>query len=111
MWQALKERLFGKKSREQGTGASIPGITEAGDAVLVTVECDRCGEEITVRLRKSSDIQRNYDEEGPEFFVRKTLVGKQCFNRIDLELDMDARYRPVDARVRGGKLRPKVDRS
>lgn len=105
MWNRLKELLSGGRSR-QAPGASLPGIVDVGDAIVVTVECDRCHEEISVRLRKQSDIQRNYDGNGPEFYVRKTLVGKRCFSRIEFELEMDARYRPTDVRIQGGKLRP-----
>lgn len=108
MWQRLKERLLGRRSQGKAS-VNVPGIVDAGDAVIVTVECDRCHEVISVRLRKSSDIQRNYDESGPAFFVRKTAVGQKCFNRIDMEIEMDGRYRPITAQVRGGKLRSAED--
>lgn len=103
MWQRLRGLLFGKGGEREG-GATQPGITDVGEAILVELMCDRCHEVLSVRLRKSSDIQRNYDGSGPEFYVRKTVVGNKCFNRIELELEMDARYRPVATRVQGGKL-------
>lgn len=101
MWQRIKELLLGKSG---GKGAAHPGISDVGDAMVVQLVCDRCQEVISVRLRKSSDIQRNYDDSGPDFFVRKTVVGQKCFNRIELELEMDAKYRPVDVKVLGGKV-------
>lgn len=101
MWQRIRSLLMGKSD---STGAAQPGIDDAGDAIVVQVVCNRCHEVLSVRLRKSSDIQRNYDETGPAYFVRKTIVGQKCFNRIELELEMDARYRPVDVKVQGGKL-------
>jgi len=105
MWQRIREMLFGKR-QARGDGEQ-PGIYDAGDAIVVEVQCARCGEVISTRLRKSSDIQRNYDETGPDYYVRKTLVGRQCFNRIEVELELDARYRPVETRIQGGKLRAK----
>lgn len=105
MWQRIRALLFGKTDN---TGAvhpgAHPGIVDVGDAIVVQVACNRCHEVLSVRLRKSSDIQRNYDDTGPAYFVRKIVVGQRCFNRIELELEMDARYRPIDVRVQGGKL-------
>lgn len=71
---------------------------------MVHVLCDRCREVIGVRLRKSSDIQRAFDEGESAFFVQKTVVGNGCFNRIELRLDFDERYRPVAVKATGGRL-------
>lgn len=101
MWQRIKELLFGQKGN---AGATHPGIVDVGEAIVVQLMCDRCQEVLSVRLRKSSDIQRNYDDSGPEFFVRKTVVGQKCFSRIELELEMDAKYRPITVEVQGGKV-------
>lgn len=102
MWQWIKS-LLGDKG-EKVAGQTHPGITDVGDAIIVQLMCDRCQEALSVRLRKSSDIQRNYDGSGPEFYVRKTVVGQKCFNRIELELEMDARYRPIATNVQRGKV-------
>lgn len=109
MWQRLRDMFLGR-GHPKGQGGQ-PGVTDAGDAIIVEVQCERCQEVIAVRLRKSSDIQRNYGDTGPEYYVRKTLVGRKCFNRIEVELEMDARYRPIATRVQGGKLYAKGDES
>jgi len=104
-WERIKA-LFGAGRDATPPGAPRPqSVEDLGDALLVRVVCDRCGEEIAARLRKSSDIQPNYDGGEFAYFVQKTLVGAKCFNRIDIRLELDGRYRLLRSNVRGGALR------
>ena len=44
--------------------------------ITFNIICNKCGEEITVRASKTSDISRVYEGEGPsgaEYFLRKEL--------------------------------------
>lgn len=101
MWDTLK-KLFGKGQPQ--VYAHKGAVRDHGNALSVAIECDRCGEHIMVRLRKSSDIQRNYEVGDFAFFVQKTVVGTSCFNRIEMRLEFDARYRLISSKIRGGTL-------
>jgi len=106
VWLERIKALF--RSERAGTAPRAPqpqAVEDLGDTLLVRVVCDRCGEEVAARLRKSSDIQPNYDGGDFAYFVQKTLVGNKCFNRIDVRLELDGRYRLLRSSVRGGELR------
>jgi hypothetical protein len=73
------------------------------DAVWVYLTCDRCGEKLALRLRKSSEIQR--EEAGSrdyQMFINKTVVGNDCFNRMQLRLEFDGMYRVVNKQLQNG---------
>ena len=79
------------------------GIETTRDAVWVYLKCDKCGEKLSLRLRKSSEIQR--DEAGGngyQMFVNKTVVGSKCFNRMQLRLEFDSVYRVVNKQLENG---------
>lgn len=102
MWlKRLARGLSGVIARPGGSKSSLRDV---GDAIVASVECERCGERIDVRLRKSSDIQRSLEGDPFEYFVQKTIVGTGCFNRIELRLEMDGRYRLIDSEAKGGRL-------
>ena len=54
--------------------------------IVLNIKCKKCGEEIAVKLRKTSDISRIYEGEdnpfGATFFVRKEILGNKCNNLI-----------------------------
>jgi len=89
--------------RRDGQPRTSP-LKDIGEAIIVSIECDRCGERIETRLRKSSDIPRSSEGDPFEYFVQKTLVGTKCFNRIELRLEMDGRYRLISSSAKGGRL-------
>ncbi|HPT83753.1 MAG TPA: hypothetical protein PLM25_07675, partial [Limnochordia bacterium] len=81
---------------------------EGKTAVWIYVQCGKCGEKIPVRLRTTSELQRR---EGPDaqlgpgmFFVRKTIVGSQCYQRIEAAVEFDFKYDVVDSKVVNGRL-------
>ena len=90
-------------------GGVHSGIENTPRAIWVYLRCDRCGELISLRIRKSSEIQRdegvgqNYD-----MFVNKTVVGNKCFNRMQLRLEFDKSYRVVNKHLSGASFVPKA---
>ncbi|NLK09154.1 MAG: hypothetical protein GX316_10750 [Firmicutes bacterium] len=84
---------------------SQPGIVNTRDAVLVHLRCDECDELISLRIRKSSEIQREVDRgKGYDMYVNKTVVGNNCFNRMQLCLEFDQAYRVVNQELTGGSF-------
>jgi hypothetical protein len=88
----LLKRLFG------GGGARAAG---PDGGLYVRVKCDACGEVIQARINPTSELSQI--EEGSGYFVRKVLVGQQCFRPIEVHLRYaDLRGTEVSREVRGG---------
>ncbi|NLV92864.1 MAG: hypothetical protein GX030_10815 [Firmicutes bacterium] len=102
------KRLLGLGGKPR---ADSTGVVVEPDAVWVYVKCDRCGEPIEVRLSRTSVFQQAEPGEAYEWFVNKTVVGNssRCFNRMDLRIELDRRYRPVHQSVVGGTFISKAE--
>ena len=75
--------------------------------ITFQVICDRCGEEITVRASKTSDISRVYEGEGvegAEYFLRKEILGNNCNNLIYISVYFGPGYNIVSKEITGGKF-------
>lgn len=71
------------------------------------VKCKRCGEEIEVNVRRSSDISRLYESEGPEnaeFFLRKEILGKKCNNLIYIKVYFAPDLNVISKDISGGEF-------
>ena len=66
-------RLFG------GAG----GQTRDG-GVYIRVKCDACGEIVQARINPSSEL--SLVDDGAGYYVRKVLVGRQCFRPIEVQV-------------------------
>lgn len=58
------------------------------NAFYVIVKCSECGEEVRVRIDRSSDFQVEYNPRNPEhcYTITKEIIGKNCFNLMKLAL-------------------------
>jgi hypothetical protein len=87
-------RLFGG-----GGGGTSPQSHDDG-GIYVRVKCDACGEIVQTRINPTSDLSQ---ADGGGYFVRKVLIGQQCFRPIELELHYaDLRGTEVSRDVHGG---------
>lgn len=69
--------------------------------IYLRVKCNACGEIVQARISPTSELSRSDDDAG--YFVRKVLVGKQCFRPIEVELHYaDMRGKEISREVRGG---------
>jgi hypothetical protein len=77
-------------------------------AVKFVMQCNRCNEEITVKIRTSSDISRVYEEDGAPsgsvFYVRKEILGSKCNNLIYLTAYFNESFNLISSDVTGGKI-------
>ena len=55
------------------------------NGIYVRVRCDACGEIVQARINPTSELSLLDDGEG--YFVRKVLIGRQCYRPIEVELD------------------------
>src|SRR3984893_8929581 len=85
-------RLFG--------GGPTPQKSRDG-GIYVRIRCDACGEVVQTRINPTSELSQS--DEGSGYFVRKVLVGQQCFRPIAVELHYaDLRGTEISRAIRGG---------
>jgi hypothetical protein len=86
--------LFGRLFR---SGPSQP----PDGGIYVRVKCDVCGEVIQARVNPASELSQAEDGQG--YFVRKVLVGQECFRPIEVQLRYaDLRGTEISREIRGG---------
>ena len=87
------KRLFG------GGGGSAARSHDGG--IYVRVKCNACGEIVQTRVNPNSELSQS--DEGSGYFVRKVLVGRECFRPIEVELRYaDLRGTEISREVHGG---------
>lgn len=76
--------------------------------IRIAVRCRRCGEEINVGLRKTSDFSRVYESDeapsGSSFMIRKEILGSKCNNLIYLTIFFDESFRIISKEIEGGEF-------
>ena len=75
--------------------------------ITFKVKCSRCGEEIEVKARSTSDISRIYEGEGPSgaaFFLRKEVLGEKCNNLIYITVYLGSNFNVVSRDITGGNF-------
>jgi hypothetical protein len=83
-------RLFGA-----GRGRSQDG------GIYIRVRCDACGEVVQTRINPNSEL--SLADEGEGYYVRKVLVGRQCFRPIEVRLRYsDLGKHEISREVKGG---------
>jgi hypothetical protein len=84
-------RLFGGGRGPQGGDGGI----------YVRVKCDACGEVVQTRISPTSDL--SLSDEGDGYYVRKVLVGRQCFRPIEVQVRYaDLGKTELSREVKGG---------
>lgn len=84
-------RLFG--------GGSSTRSADGG--VYIRVRCDACGEVIQARINPASELSQN--DEGQGYFVRKVLVGRQCFRPVEVQVRYsDLGKTEISREIKGG---------
>jgi hypothetical protein len=70
------------------------------------VKCNRCGEEIRVRMDRMNEPSPEYDEKGrvTHYIYRKDVLGQKCFNLIQVEFVFNSNFEMISSQVTGGKL-------
>jgi hypothetical protein len=80
-------------------GVGSPRSHDGG--VYIRVRCDACGEVIRARISPTSEL--SLADDGAGYFVRKVLVGRQCFRAIEVEIRYaDLGKTEISRAVKGG---------
>jgi hypothetical protein len=86
-------RLFG--------GGRSAGARGSDGGIYIRVKCNACGEVVQTRVNPTSEL--SLSDEGTGYFVRKVLVGRQCFRPIEVELRYkDLGRTEISREVKGG---------
>lgn len=90
---------FGFLRRLFGGGAADRRGGDGG--IYIRVKCNACGEVVQARVSPTSELSAV--DEGEGYFVRKVLVGRQCFRPIEVSLRYaDLRGTEISREVIGG---------
>jgi len=79
------------------------------DFIPFKVKCEKCGEEITIKVNRRTDLQNLYlesGEQGAAFNLKKEILGKKCSNLIRIDVDFDRNYRIIAKEISGGSFLP-----
>jgi hypothetical protein len=86
----------------------MPQTSPTDNFLKINVKCKRCGEEIKVNIRKTSDISRVYEEDvapqGASFFLRKEVLGNKCNNLIFIDIYFDENLNVISKNIEGGEF-------
>ncbi len=71
----------------------------------IYVRCDSCGEALVTEINLQNDLSVDYGSSSKRdrYHVHKTITGSNlCFQRIEVELEFDARKRLISKKISGG---------
>ena len=74
------------------------------EIIKINVKCDKCDEVINSVFRKSYDFQPTYGKEPYDYLVKKQLVCPNCYQSIDLRLEINKNLKPVNKSISGGEI-------
>lgn len=97
--------LFDKlKSIFNGSGGSKSKLID------IYIEDKKCKNQMKLLFRKSYDIQKVYeDNREAAYEINKVVVCDNCYNKIDLHLEFDKRYKIIKQEIENGKIISKED--
>ena len=92
--------LFDKlKSIFNGAGGNQSKLID------IYIEDNKCGNQMKLLFRKSYDIQKVYENNREAAYeIKKVVVCDQCYNKIDLHLEFDNRYKIINEEITEGKI-------
>jgi hypothetical protein len=91
---------FLKQLADFFTARPMPSGSDVG--LYYYIKCNRCGEVIKVRINPMNDLSQSDGEN--TLFVRKVIVGRKCYNRIDAEFTYSTARKLLGAEVSGGEM-------
>ena len=68
------------------------------------VKCNKCAEEIGVRVDKAKDLQSGFSDSGPAFTLKKEILGNRCNNLMVAYLEFDRDGNIISQEVEGGQI-------
>ncbi len=92
--QFLRRWTSGRRGRAQ----------DAGDAFLLYVRCDHCGEIVRVRIDPRWDLAQEFDDDVTGYSLQKDIVGSACNRVITVRMAFDRGYNVITREIEGGRF-------
>ncbi|MBM7555814.1 hypothetical protein [Halanaerobacter jeridensis] len=80
------------------------GIGSQKDLIKLKVRCNKCQEEIDSVFRKNYDFQPTYGAEEYDYSIQKELVCPNCYDSINLSLELDKNLNILSQEISGGQI-------
>ena len=77
---------------------------EKDNSLIFNIRCSKCGESINSYVNKLHDLSTNYESDDYAFLLNKTYVCPKCFNKIEMKIRFDDRYRVMKFDISGGEI-------
>ena len=94
MLKKLAGKIFGK-------GTSHP----SSEGFFLNVRCSECNDTFHLFINKSWELSQNFEEDGRvTYFLKKTVFGVGCPNRIQVEMKFDGNKNLVSRHIENGEF-------
>lgn len=82
----------------------ILGLGQQKELVKLKVSCNKCGQELDSVFRKNYDFQPTYGSEEYDYSIKKELVCPNCYDSINLYLELDKDLEILQQQIEGGQI-------
>ena len=94
MFKKLASKLLGKENSKP-----------ASDGFFLNVRCSECGEQFNLFINKSWELSQNFEKDGGvTYFLRKTIFGVGCKNRILVNIQFDSAKNLLSRQIENGEF-------
>ena len=94
MFKKLAGKIFGK-------GTSHP----SSEGFFLYVRCSECDDTFHLFINKSWELSQNFEKNGSvTYFLKKTVFGVGCPNRIQVEMKFDSDKSLVSRQIENGEF-------
>lgn len=74
-----------------------------GNALWFYIRCGNCKEKIKIRINKKTDIQQDFERDS-NFFLKKEILGENCPNLMEIEINFDSEFNITKASTQNCKI-------
>jgi hypothetical protein len=95
MFKKMFEKLMGKDHIQP----------DASDGFFLDVRCSECDDKFHLFIHKSWELSQNFEEDGSvTYFLKKTIFGVGCPNRIQVEMKFDSNKNLISRHIENGEF-------
>ena len=75
------------------------------DGFFLDVRCSECSDTFHLFIHKSWELSQNFEEDGSvTYFLKKTIFGVGCPNRIQVEMRFDSNKNLISRQIENGEF-------
>lgn len=80
------------------------GMGSQKELLRLRVRCNKCQQDIDSVFRKDYDLQPTYDAEEYQYSITKELVCPNCYDSVNLYLELNKNLEILTEEIEGGKI-------